>query len=124
MITYEIYTRYRNERHLKDGEVARLAGIPPSTFSDWKNGKSTPKQDKMSKIALALGMDYYEFVGPVGKFSALNPKKAKVIDPGPVIPQHIMDTAIRLSKLSPMSQAAIMDYIDYYEQKEKKQNPQ
>ena len=31
--------------------VAKETGIPYSSLSDWKNGKTTPKQDKMQKLA-------------------------------------------------------------------------
>lgn len=77
MITYEEYCKIRDSKGLRDGDVAKIAGIQASTFSEWKKGKCTPKYEKMSKIAEALGMDYFEFVGPVGKFSSLNPKKAQ-----------------------------------------------
>lgn len=73
MITYDKYCEIRDSKGLKDGDVARKAGIQPSTFSEWKKGKCTPKYEKMSKIAEALDMDYFAFVGPVGKYSSLNP---------------------------------------------------
>lgn len=80
MITYDKYCEIRDSKGLKDGDVARKAGIQPSTFSEWKKGKCTPKYEKMSKIAEALDMDYFAFVGPVGKFSALNPNKPRFYD--------------------------------------------
>lgn len=63
MITYEKYVVLRDLKGLKDADVARMAQIQPSTFSEWKKGKCTPKYAKMSKIAAALGMRYNEFVG-------------------------------------------------------------
>ena len=72
MITYERYAEIRNSKGLKDSDICRMTGIPQSTFSEWKNGKYVPKQDKMARIAEALGMGYTEFVGPVGRFSAYN----------------------------------------------------
>lgn len=48
---------YRNfESLLKDREttvyrVAKDTGIPASTFTDWKNGRSVPKAEKLMKIA-------------------------------------------------------------------------
>ena len=63
MITYEKYCEYRDLKGLKDVEVARRAEIHPGVFSEWKKGKSTPKADKMTKIAHALDMTYAEFVG-------------------------------------------------------------
>ena len=37
-------------------DVARATGISPTTFSDWKSGKSAPKQDKIQKIADYFGV--------------------------------------------------------------------
>lgn len=51
---YERYCQLRDAKHVKDADVARNTGIPKSTFSDWKSGKSTPKQDKLKKIAKYL----------------------------------------------------------------------
>lgn len=48
---YEIYCQLRDKNKLKDIDVARATGITRSTFSDWKNGRYTPKQDKLQKIA-------------------------------------------------------------------------
>lgn len=48
---YSIYCKLRDNRHLKDSDVSKATGITKSTFSDWKNGRSNPKQDKLQKIA-------------------------------------------------------------------------
>lgn len=52
---YEIYCKLRDERGLKDADVVRATGITKSTFSDWKNGRSKPKNEKLQKIA-----DYFK----------------------------------------------------------------
>lgn len=52
-----MYTKYAVIRDLKgmnDARVAQAAGIPRSTFTDWKNGRSKPKLEKLSKIANVL----------------------------------------------------------------------
>ena len=36
--------------------VSKATGIAPSTFSDWKNGRSTPKADKLRRIADFFGI--------------------------------------------------------------------
>lgn len=46
---YEIYCKLRDERGLKDSDVVKATGITKSTFSDWKSGRSKPKQDKLQK---------------------------------------------------------------------------
>ena len=53
---YEIYCKVRNQLGLKDADVARETGITKSTFSDWKNGRSCPKDEKLRKIANCLGV--------------------------------------------------------------------
>lgn len=77
--TWEKYVSIRDSKHLKDSDVAKSAGIPQSTFSDWKKGKSMPKVDKMMRIAEALGVEYQELVGIYGKYSILNPDRLQRI---------------------------------------------
>lgn len=36
-------------------QVAKDTGIASATLSDWKNGKTTPKQDKLMTIAKYFG---------------------------------------------------------------------
>lgn len=58
---YDRYCRLRDEKGVKDATVARETGIPRSTFTDWKNGRSQPKNDKLQKIADYFGVtvDYF-----------------------------------------------------------------
>ena len=53
---YEIYQKLLDMNGLKSADVARATGISNMTFSDWKNGKSTPKMDKIEKIAKYFGV--------------------------------------------------------------------
>jgi transcriptional regulator with XRE-family HTH domain len=53
---YEIYCKLRDKKGYKDSDVARITGITKSTFSDWKSGRSCPKNDKLQKIAEMLGV--------------------------------------------------------------------
>jgi len=78
MINYEEYSRIRDSKNMKDSDVARIGGFYQSVLSDWKKGISRPKMDKMEKIAEALGMDYRDFIGPVGKFSSYNPDRPTI----------------------------------------------
>lgn len=61
MTKYEKYVRLRNSMHLKDADVSRETKIAKSTFSDWKNGRSEPKTDKLQKISDFMGVriDYF-----------------------------------------------------------------
>lgn len=48
---FERYLEMLKEKGIKNIDVSRATGIPASTFSDWKKGKSSPKRDKIEKIA-------------------------------------------------------------------------
>lgn len=48
---YEIFEKMCKEKGLTPYKVSQLTGIGRSTLSDWKKGKSTPKADKLAKIA-------------------------------------------------------------------------
>lgn len=51
---YEKYAKRRDELNLTDYSVANQADVVPSTFSDWKSGRSKPKLEKLAKIAKVL----------------------------------------------------------------------
>ena len=48
---YEKFEKLIKERGIKTAEVAEGTGIKKPTFTAWKNGKYTPKADKIQKIA-------------------------------------------------------------------------
>ena len=56
----EIYIKLRDKAGVRDSDVAKNTGIPQSTFSDWKKGKSSPKHEKLQKIAdyFGVSLDY------------------------------------------------------------------
>lgn len=56
MTKYERYVQLRNSMNLKDADVSRETKIAKSTFSDWKNGRSEPKNDKLQKISDFFGV--------------------------------------------------------------------
>ena len=66
MLTYEEYAKIRDSKGLRDSDVSRLAGVNPTTFSEWKKGKATPKYEKMTKIERALGIVYLYTEGDYG----------------------------------------------------------
>ena len=53
---YEKFERLLVERGVTAYRVAKETGISPATLSDWKTGKSKPKQDKLIKIADYFGV--------------------------------------------------------------------
>ena len=53
---YEIFEKLLKEKNVKVADVTRATGIASSTFTDWKKGRYTPKQDKLQKIADYFGV--------------------------------------------------------------------
>lgn len=48
---YEHYVELRDKKNVTDYRVSKDTGIPKSTFSDWKSGRSVPKLDKLKTLA-------------------------------------------------------------------------
>lgn len=63
---------YQNFEHLLKRNnttvyrVAKATGISATTFTDWKNGRSVPKADKLKRIADYFGISLDELIGGVG----------------------------------------------------------
>ena len=53
---YEIFLKLLEKRGVTAYRVSKATGIAGSTFTDWKTGRSTPKQDKLQKIADYFGV--------------------------------------------------------------------
>lgn len=49
---YEIYCKLRDKRGARDADVSKATGISKSTFSDWKSGRSNPKNEKLKKLQI------------------------------------------------------------------------
>lgn len=75
---YEIYCRLRDSMGVKDADVAKATGITKSTFSDWKNGRSNPKDAKLSKIADYFGVTA-EYIRTGKREPQLKPRDEKDI---------------------------------------------
>lgn len=52
---YERYVELRDKKGVTDYRVSEDTGITRSTFTDWKNGRSKPKTEKLKILA-----DYFE----------------------------------------------------------------
>lgn len=48
---YQRFEELLRNKNVTAYRISKETGIPPSTFSDWKTGKSKPKVDKLKKIA-------------------------------------------------------------------------
>ena len=60
---YEKFEELLRDRGATVYQVAKATGIAPSTFTDWKSGRSVPKADKLSRIAEFFGVGLDEFLG-------------------------------------------------------------
>lgn len=63
---YGIFEQLLQKHHATVYRVSRATGIAPSTFSDWKNGRSTPKADKLIRIAAYFHLSLDEMLGTGG----------------------------------------------------------
>ena len=59
---YQKYVELRDQKGVTDYRVACETGITKSTFTDWKSGRSTPKNDKLEKIAKLFGVTVGELI--------------------------------------------------------------
>lgn len=59
---YAKYAELRDAKNVRDADVAKATGVPQNTLTDWKNGKYTPKADKLIKIADYFGISLDELV--------------------------------------------------------------
>jgi len=77
---YEIYCKIRDAKGLKDADVVKATGITKSTFSDWKSGRSNPKNDKLVKIAdfLEVSVEYLRTGKEVSEPYYFNPETSKM----------------------------------------------
>ena len=60
---YRKYVELRDSRGITDYKVAVDTGITKSTFTDWKNGRSKPKLDKISMLANFLDCKIEDLIG-------------------------------------------------------------
>lgn len=56
---YQIFEKLLQAHGVSVYQVSKATGISASTFTDWKNGRSCPKADKLARIAdfFSVGLD-------------------------------------------------------------------
>lgn len=59
---YEKYKALRDKKGVTDYRVSIETGITKSTFTDWKNGRSTPKIEKLKILADYFGAKIEDFL--------------------------------------------------------------
>ena len=60
-VMYKKFALLLEKNQITAYRVSKESGIAQSTFSDWKNGKSNPKIDKLIKLAkyFDVPIDYF-----------------------------------------------------------------
>jgi transcriptional regulator with XRE-family HTH domain len=53
---YSIFVQLLHEKNITSYRVAKDLNVQPSVFTDWKTGRSSPKTDKLQKIADYFGV--------------------------------------------------------------------
>lgn len=59
---YKKFSELLQKHNITAYKVSKDTGITQATLSDWKHGKSTPKVDKLLKIADYFGVDVRYFL--------------------------------------------------------------
>ena len=60
---YSVLNKLLRAQGITVYQLSKATGISASTFSDWKNGRSTPKADKLARIAAYFGVSLDELLG-------------------------------------------------------------
>lgn len=60
---YKKYVELRDQKGVTDYRVSIETGIPKSTFSEWKAGRSNPKVEKLQILAKYFGVEVTYFLG-------------------------------------------------------------
>ena len=107
---YEIFSKLLEARGLKAADVCRGTGLPSSLFSEWKRGKSTPKADKMKRIADYFGVSIEYLM--TGKES-----KNQTTEPSPV---ETLAAHFEGEELSEEEMEEIMNYVEFVKSRRKK----
>ena len=59
---WDKFKKLCDEKGLKPNNVAKEIGIASGTITNWKNGKGTPKIDKLKKVADYFNVPLYYFL--------------------------------------------------------------
>ena len=106
---YQRYCELKALKNCKDVDVHKATGIAKSTLSDWKNGKSTPKQDKLKKIAdyFDVSVDYL-MTGKTNMLFETAKQDAALSNMDDTLKKY----ALKLSNLTKEQQELVMKMID------------
>lgn len=66
MFSYDVFEKLCSEKNTTPYQVSMKSGVATSTLSMWKQGKYTPKIDKIQKIAEFFNVSVSDFLESEG----------------------------------------------------------
>lgn len=111
---YENFETLCKINNAKPSDVSKATGIHTATFTSWKQGKYTPKQDKLQLIAeyFNVSVDYLM----TGKEPEYNTEIANRDIALTNMSERLKAYALKMAELSEENQEFIMKMIDKLEE--------
>ena len=112
---YSVFEMLCEKNGVTPYKVGKETKIATSTLSDWKNGKSTPKQDKLKLIAdyFGVSVDYLM----TGKETRFTVEQASIDVQLARQQKRIKEYMLKFANLSDDKRNQIMSLIDMLEDK-------
>lgn len=114
---YEIFEALLAERGVTAYQVAKATGISTGSLSDWKNGRSSPKVEKLQKIAAYFGVSMDELLGTYTKPRGKTISTSDPNDRGPYLLGKLGDGTITPDEHEELKTILIHNRIGGYLQK-------
>lgn len=118
MSEYENFERIIKEKGITAYRVAKETGITTATLTSWKQGKYTPKMDKLQKIADYLGVTLGELTA---EWEAATPAEIELFEKDATTPQPLTKREEELlevfHKLSVDQQEEVLRYGQFLYEK-------
>ena len=107
---YENFEMLCKRDNVTPSKVSKATGISTATFTSWKQGKYTPKQDKLQLIADYFGVSIdYLMTGKESEFSIEMANKDLALSN---MSKRIKDYALILNQMPAEQQEHIISLID------------
>lgn len=109
---YENFEKLCKRDNVRPSDVSKKTGISTATFTSWKQGKYTPKQDKLQQIAdfFNVSVDYII----TGRETQFIIEMADMDSNLIMMEKRIKQYALKLAELSSEDQEDIMKMIDRF----------
>ena len=113
---YSVFEQLMKKKNVKASDVSKATGIAPATLTDWKNGRSTPKDDKRKKIAEYFGVSL-EYLDTGIMYDPYTDKDAKLLG---IIrnDENLRDSILLLNDLSAKNRDYVFQLIHILSEKE------